>query len=917
MRFGVLRFPGSCDEVDALLACRRFADAELIWHGERDLDGVDAVVVPGGFSYGDYLRAGAIARFSPAMEAVADFARAGGPVLGICNGFQVLCEAGLLPGALLPNDSLRFICRQVEVEVVNADTPFTRASAAGDRLSIPVKHTTGRYYAPEETLDELEANGQVLLRYAAGQNPNGSLRDVAAVCNRRPERHGPDAASRARRGPAHWLGGRRRAVRLARGARGRAGRRGVSTLAPHRELGLTDAEYEGIVERLGREPNGLELAVFSLMWSEHCAYKHSKKLLRLLPTEGPHVVMGPGENAGAVDVGDGLVVAFKVESHNHPSAVEPFQGAATGVGGILRDVFAIGARPIAVLDSLRFGELDSERSRFLFDWSVKGIGHYGNSIGVPTVGGEVMFEPAYEQNCLVNAMCVGIARQGSLIRSAATGVGNLLVLMGARTGRDGIGGASVLASAELTEEDSSKRPTVQIGDPFEEKKLLECCLELLERGVLVALQDLGAAGLSSSSSEMASKGGVGLDIDVSRVPLREADMEPFEIMISESQERMLCVIEPARLPELLETCERWEVRANAIGEVTDTDLLRVLDGDEPVGEMPVAALVDDCPLYDLEPEAPSGRLYPDPPARIDEDADPAGALLALLGAPNVASKRFAFEQYDSIVGSRTVRRPETADAAVLQLTGDGGTGAIAVSIDGNGRRVASDPYTGAVEAVLECARNLACVGAEPLGLTNCLNFGNPEKPHIAWQLTRAVEGLRDACLALGVPVVGGNVSLYNEGAEGPIYPTPIVGMVGRLPDPERVPVAGFVEPGHSIALLGPFAPDLRGSELEKLRGRLADDLPAVDLETQAAGSPSCGPRCGRAGWRACTTSPREGSPARWRSAASRVESAREWTCPRCPRSTIRRASSARVPAARWWLVHESWSSGSRGPFRSA
>ena len=586
----------------------------------------------------------------------------------------------------------------------------------------------------------------------------------------------------------------------------------MSTLAPHRELGLTDAEYEGIVERLGREPNGLELAVFSLMWSEHCAYKHSKKLLRLLPTEGPHVVMGPGENAGAVDVGDGLVVAFKVESHNHPSAVEPFQGAATGVGGILRDVFAIGARPIAVLDSLRFGELDSERSRFLFDWSVKGIGHYGNSIGVPTVGGEVMFEPAYEQNCLVNAMCVGIARQGSLIRSAATGVGNLLVLMGARTGRDGIGGASVLASAELTEEDSSKRPTVQIGDPFEEKKLLECCLELLERGVLVALQDLGAAGLSSSSSEMASKGGVGLDIDVSRVPLREADMEPFEIMISESQERMLCVIEPARLPELLETCERWEVRANAIGEVTDTDLLRVLDGDEPVGEMPVAALVDDCPLYDLEPEAPSGRLYPDPPARIDEDADPAGALLALLGAPNVASKRFAFEQYDSIVGSRTVRRPETADAAVLQLTGDGGTGAIAVSIDGNGRRVASDPYTGAVEAVLECARNLACVGAEPLGLTNCLNFGNPEKPHIAWQLTRAVEGLRDACLALGVPVVGGNVSLYNEGAEGPIYPTPIVGMVGRLPDPERVPVAGFVEPGHSIALLGPFAPDLRGSE---------------------------------------------------------------------------------------------------------
>jgi phosphoribosylformylglycinamidine synthase len=609
----------------------------------------------------------------------------------------------------------------------------------------------------------------------------------------------------------------------------------VSTLAPHRELGLTDAEYEGIVERMEREPNGLELAVFSLMWSEHCAYKHSKKLLRLLPTEGPHVVMGPGENAGAVDVGDGLVAAFKVESHNHPSAVEPFQGAATGVGGILRDIFAIGARPIAVLDSLRFGELDSERSRFLFDWCVKGIGHYGNSIGVPTVGGEVLFEPSYEQNCLVNAMCVGLARRDGMIRSAATGVGNLLVLMGARTGRDGIGGASVLASAELSEEDASKRPTVQIGDPFEEKRLLECCLELLDRGLLVALQDLGAAGLSSSSSEMASKGEVGLDIDVSKVPLREADMEPFEVMISESQERMLCVIEPARLPELLEACERWEVRAGAIGEVTDTQRLRVFDGDELVGDMSVAALVDDVPLYDLEPEPPAERLYPDPPARIESGAGPERTLLELLGSANVASKRFAFEQYDSIVGSRTLRRPETADAAVLQLAADGGSGAIAVSIDGNGRRVASDPYTGAVEAVLECARNLACVGAEPLGLTNCLNFGNPEKPHIAWQLTRAVEGLRDACLALGVPVVGGNVSLYNEGGGGPIYPTPIVGMVGAVAEAEDLPVTGFAEAGHAIALVGPFAPDLAGSEAEKLRGRLAEGLPPVDLAAQASG----------------------------------------------------------------------------------
>ncbi|MEA2378348.1 MAG: phosphoribosylformylglycinamidine synthase subunit PurL [Thermoleophilaceae bacterium] len=608
----------------------------------------------------------------------------------------------------------------------------------------------------------------------------------------------------------------------------------ASALAPHRELGLTDSEYEAICARMGREPNPLELAVFSLMWSEHCAYKHSKKLLRELPTEGPHLLMGPGENAGVVDVGDGLAVAFKVESHNHPSAVEPFQGAATGVGGILRDIFAVGARPIAVLDSLRFGELDSARSRYLFDWAVKGIGHYGNSIGVPTVGGEVLFEPAYEQNCLVNAMCVGLARKDRLIRSAAAGVGNVLVLLGARTGRDGIGGASVLASAELSEGDASKRPTVQIGDPFEESKLIECCLDLLERDTLASLQDLGAAGLSSSSSEMASKGEVGLDIDVARVPLREADMEPFEIMISESQERMLCVVEPEGLDEVLEICDRWDVRATPIGSVTDTRRLRVFDGEELVGDMPVEALVDDCPLYDLEPAPPSAPLYPDPPARLPADAGPEETLLALLGTPSIASKRFVFEQYDPIVGSRTVRRPQAADAAVLSLANDGGSGAIAVSIDGNGRRVACDPYVGAVEAVLECARNLACVGAEPLGLTNCLNFGNPEKPHIAWQLTRAVEGLRDACLALGVPVVGGNVSLYNEGGGGPIYPTPIVGMVGSVPDPESVPRIGFAEEGHAVAVVGPFSPDLAGSELDKLRGRLGSSLPEIDLETQAA-----------------------------------------------------------------------------------
>jgi phosphoribosylformylglycinamidine synthase II len=602
-----------------------------------------------------------------------------------------------------------------------------------------------------------------------------------------------------------------------------------TAVAPHRALGLTDAEYELIVEKLGREPNAVELSMFSLMWSEHCAYKHSKQLLRQLPTEGPYLLMGPGENAGAVDVGDGLAIAFKVESHNHPSAVEPFQGAATGVGGILRDVFAVGARPIAVLDSLRFGELDSARSRYLLEHAVAGIGHYGNSIGVPTIGGELYFEGPYEQNCLVNAMALGIAEHERLTRSAATGPGNALVLFGALTGRDGIGGASVLASAELGDADDAKRPTVQIGDPFAEKKLMECSLELLDRELLVSLQDLGAAGLTSSSSEMASKGGLGLDIHVDRVPLREPGMEPFEIMVSESQERMLCVVEPERVDEVLAVCAQWETTATVIGEVTDSGRLRVLNNGDVVGDMPVEALVDDCPLYDLAPEKPSAPIYPAPVRTLPPaaDADPHAILPALLRSANVADRRPVFEQYDCLVQSRTVRRPDDADAAVLSLP-DGG--AIAVSIDGSGRRVACDPYRGTVEAVLECAANLACVGAEPLGLTNCLNFGNPEKPHIAWQLSESVRGMADACRALDVPVVGGNVSLYNEGPEGPIYPTPVVGMVGRLPDAARAGRLGFAVEDDAIAFAGPFTPSLAGSELAKLRGEpLPDGLPDVDV----------------------------------------------------------------------------------------
>jgi phosphoribosylformylglycinamidine synthase II len=607
----------------------------------------------------------------------------------------------------------------------------------------------------------------------------------------------------------------------------------ASPSSRHRQLGLTDHEYELIVERLEREPNDVELAMLSLMWSEHCAYKHSRKLLRRLPTEGPDLLMGPGENAGAVEVGQGLAVAFKVESHNHPSAVEPFQGAATGVGGILRDVFAVGARPIAVLDSLRFGELaDSGRSRYLLERAVAGIGHYGNSIGVPTVGGEIYFESSYEQNCLINAMCLGLAPAERLIRSAATGPGNVVMLLGALTGRDGIGGASVLASAELGEGDEAKRPSVQIGDPVTEKKLLECCLELLDRGLLTALQDLGAAGLTSSVSEMASKGGVGIDIDVSRVPLREPGMEPFEVMVSESQERMLCVVAPERVGAVIEVCQHWEVPATPIGAVTNEDRLRVLDAGVVVGDLPVPILVDDCPLYDLEPIQPAVDLYPAPPVVLTGSETAAESLLALLRSANLASRRPVFEQYDPVVQSRTVRRPEQADAAVLVLA-DGVS--IAVSIDGNGRRVACDPRRGAAEAVFECAANLACVGAGPLGLTNCLNFGNPEKPHVAWQLTEAVDGLAEACRALNVPVVGGNVSLYNEAPSGPIFPTPVVGIVGQLPDPARAGGLAFRREGDAVALVGAFQPTSAGSELAKLLGDVPrGPLPELDTEAAAA-----------------------------------------------------------------------------------
>ncbi len=597
--------------------------------------------------------------------------------------------------------------------------------------------------------------------------------------------------------------------------------------APHRALGLTDSEYALIVELMGRDPNEVELAMFSLLWSEHCAYKHSRKLLRRLPTEGPRVVMGPGENAGAVDVGNGYSIAFKVESHNHPSAVEPFQGAATGVGGILRDVFALGARPICVLDSLRFGELDSERSRYLFEHVVAGIGHYGNSIGIATVGGEVDFEAPYEQNCLVNAMCAGIARTDEMVRAAAAGVGNAVVLMGASTGRDGIGGR---LGARLGRARGRRREAPDGADrrPVRGEEA---------HGVLPRAARAGPARLASGPRRRRAH-----LLRRRRWPRRGASGSTSTSTGCRCA-RPTWSRSRSWSPSRRSGCWRWwsrdaSTRCSASASAgrparrgsarSPTPAIRILRGGEVAGEMPVSALVDGCPLYDLEPEEPTEWIYGNEADAPASAAEPGAELLVeLLGFSSIASKRWAFEQYDSIVGSRTVRRPEAADAAVLDLPE--ADRAIALSIDGNGRRVACDPYAGTIEAVLECAQNLACVGAEPLGLTNCLNFGNPEKPHVAWQLDRSTQGLADACRALGVPVVGGNVSLYNETESGPIYPTPVVGMVGELPDPER---AGWARArdGDAIALVGPFAPSLAGSELAKRRGELGPGLPALPIE---------------------------------------------------------------------------------------
>jgi phosphoribosylformylglycinamidine synthase II len=601
----------------------------------------------------------------------------------------------------------------------------------------------------------------------------------------------------------------------------------------HRALGLTDGELARIVSLLGREPNHFELAVFSLLWSEHCGYKHSALLLKRLPSSGKRVLQGPGENAGVLDLGDGEAVCFKVESHNHPSAVEPFQGAATGVGGILRDIIAMGARPVALLDGLRFADGD-----WRFDRAVEGIGHYGNCVGVPTVGGEAVFDDAYADNVLVNAMCVGLLPADRLTRAGATGPGNLVVLFGATTGRDGIGGASVLASAELGEDDADKRPTVQVGDPFTGKKLIEVSVELVESGLVESLQDCGAAGLASSLSEMARDTGIDLRLD--RVPLREDRMEPWEVMISESQERMVAVVRPQMLAAVQALCDRWELHHAVVGEVTDSGLLRAFWEDEVVGEIPARLLTDECPRYEVErrpreePRVPATGAH----ARAPE---PRRALLELLASPNLRSRAWIYRRYDHLVGSRTVRRPGL-DAAVVRLRP--GYRGLAVSLDGQGRLARLDPRTGGALAVLEAARNVACAGGEPIGLTDCLNFGNPEKPEIAWELAEAIEGMAQACEALRVPIVSGNVSLYNDTDGRSIHPTPVVGCVGLVPDVRAVPKGWRA--GDVILLASASPLSLAGSEHQARWGGLGGAPARVDLAAEASlvellwrAAPSC------------------------------------------------------------------------------
>jgi phosphoribosylformylglycinamidine synthase len=608
----------------------------------------------------------------------------------------------------------------------------------------------------------------------------------------------------------------------------------VITPALVAEHGLTPDEYQRLVDMLGRTPTFTELGIVSALWSEHCSYKHSRPILRTLPTKAPYVLQGPGENAGVISVGDGVAVAFKIESHNHPSAVEPYQGAATGVGGILRDVFTMGARPIATLDSLRFGSLDHPRVRYLFGGVVKGIGDYGNSVGVPTIGGEVVFDPAYETNPLVNAMCVGVMHERDLIRAKAEGVGNPIIAVGARTGRDGIHGAS-FASEDLSHESDAKRPRVQVGDPFTEKLLLEASLELIQSGHIVAIQDMGAAGLTSSSAEMAARGDVGVTIDVTKMPVREEGMTPYEILLSESQERMLVVAKRGHEAAVKQILTKWDLSAEVIGEVIAEPVYRVTEGDRVVAEFPGSRLVTDCPVY--HPDARESESVialrtrdVDAIRERTEERDAAWTLRELLASPTIASKAWVYRQYDTSVRTNTVIGPG-GDAAVLRLRGT--RKAIAVKTDCNGRYVYLDPRTGGRIAVAESARNVACTGARPMAITNCLNFGNPRRPEVFFQFREAVGGMADACEALGTPVTGGNVSLYNESPNGAVFPTPVIGMVGLIEDIDHVTRATFQREGDSIVLLGAPTSELGGSEyLARIHGVTAGAPPACDLRAE-------------------------------------------------------------------------------------
>jgi len=596
---------------------------------------------------------------------------------------------------------------------------------------------------------------------------------------------------------------------------------------------LTDDEFKKIVGILGREPNLTELGMFSVMWSEHCSYKSSRVHLKKLPTTGPRVIQGPGENAGVVDIGDGLCVVFKMESHNHPSFIEPYQGAATGVGGILRDVFTMGARPIALLDSLRFGGLDTAKNRHIVKGVVAGIAGYGNCMGVPTVGGEVVFNDIYSLNPLVNAFCLGIAQKDKIFLGTAAGVGNPVIYFGSKTGRDGIHGAT-MASDSFDDQSEKKRPTVQVGDPFQEKLLLEACLELMAGDLLVGIQDMGAAGLTSSSCEMASRAGNGMDLDLTHVPRREPGMTPYELMLSESQERMLMVAKAGKEEECIRICKKWDLDVAVVGKVTGSGILRVLDQGKVVAEIPAKALADDGPRYE-RPYSPPG--YQDMLTNLNYDAlpdvkDPNAALLALLESPTIASKRWVYEQYDHMVRTNTMVRPGS-DAAVVRIKGT--NKAVAMTVDCNSRYCLLNPYEGARLAVAEAARNLACSGAEPIGLTDCLNFGNPERPDIMWQFVMAIEGMKDACEHFKIPIVSGNVSFYNETNGLSIYPTPMLGMVGLIESADKTMTQWFREDGDDIILLGTTREDLGGSEYLKVQhSREQGSPPYLNLDTEQA-----------------------------------------------------------------------------------